>query len=1226
MRTMRGMIVAALAAAWAVLCAGGCDLFGTEDGFVPVREVLVSDSFSSITAGTKVTLEGKVYPDNATYKRIIWSLMDGGGTGAAFDEFDSTLTATSEGKIIVAASVAKGLSATEKFVQYFAITVTSPFVPVTHISGIPVSIPAGVTLLLNGEISPTDATNQQIEWLVRYGSGTGAVVTDGNMLTTFAAGEVALSALIKNGATPETAYYQEYVVRVSDDVSGFVPVANIAGVPTGIQKGAVLTLKGQVVPSNATNQTIEWWVVDPGLTGAEIHGNELTATNTGTVIIQALVTHGKGAEEDFTKDFSITVGDLIIPVKDITGIPTRIEAGQPMNLNALRVITPTYATNQNVDWSVVPEKTTAEAVINNGVLFAADSGGKVRVKGVIADGVDMGVDFVKDTFDILVVTQNAFIAVTELRGAPANKMTAGESLPLGGVTVLPDNATNRYIVWTVQPASEGTTVENAVIINNSELYVPGPLDKTGTVILKACVENGKAIGEDAFTTFNITVAPESDDFTPVTDITGIPASMTLAEPLTLEGTVVPDNATRKTITWTLVDQGGTGAVLGEDENGIRRVLTATAEGSVKVSAKIAAGGANKEDFTKDFIIAAKRIQVMGVTLDKTMISSLPLGTHEILTATVYPANAANKTVRWETGNADIVTVASGVLTPKSLGIAEVSVVTEDGGYRETCVITVTPIDVERSTSSPGVSYDSEGIFVINTTGEYTFTGVTERNRIAVAADVNPVVITLESVSINVSAISEAAALGIDGGNTGVTLSLSGENYLTSGAGKAGIDVPSGASIRIEGGGSLNAIGGKYGAGIGGGRGEACGNITIASGVINALAGSGAGKIIPGNINWGTYRDYETIWRSYSAPDWTLYGRGYSTVPLGEKPASDLGGAGIGGGGDIYTNVPSSSGSFASPRGTPGLILITGGTVNAAGALGSPGIGSGWDQSGSVRISGVNAVVRAAGSAMASGIGGGFLGSGVNIAIDAGSVICVGGENGAGLGGGYYGSAGEINIRGGSVRALGSDGAAGVGSGTLGSAGNISVYAGSLYAYTNAKDYSNDVVYENYSVSIGGVGHRFSAALAETPSAASVTISGGTVVAAGAGRAGIGYMANVSIVGGTVIAADCRSVTGIEASTVDAGGQVIDGVVFLSGVPMVFAPSVLGWVGDPALGRLIGDDAVTIDTSGNVKVLVAASVPAGAVLTVPDGITIDMGENLLVKNGSVELVGAGRLIR
>jgi len=88
-------------------------------------------------------------------------------------------------------------------------------------------------------------------------------------------------------------------------VNNIIPVTDISGVPTTGVAGTPLILTGLVNPSNATNKTILWSVVNAGTTGASIRGVTLNTTAAGTAIVRATIAGGL-TTGDFVQDYSIT--------------------------------------------------------------------------------------------------------------------------------------------------------------------------------------------------------------------------------------------------------------------------------------------------------------------------------------------------------------------------------------------------------------------------------------------------------------------------------------------------------------------------------------------------------------------------------------------------------------------------------------------------------------------------------------------------------------------------------------------------------------------------------------------------------------------------------------------------------------------------------------------------------------------------------------------------------
>ena len=283
---------------------------------------------------------------------------------------------------------------------------------------------------------------------------------------------------------------------------------------------------------------------------------------------------------------------------------------------------------------------------------------------------------------------------------------------------------------------------------------------------------------------------------------------------------------------------------------------------------------------------------------------------------------------------------------------------------------------------------------VTVTGSNQSPGASWR-RIEVAENAT-VSITLDNAIITGLDINICSFLLSDGAD--VTLTITGTSTLSGGNMRAGVQVPEGTAITIDGDGTLNATGGIYGAGIGGGNNGSGGTITIYGGTINAngqMNGAGIGGGFSGSggtvtINGGTVYATGGTW-----------------------------GAGVGGG----------------VGGSGGTITINDGTVNANGSSGGAGIGGGSRGSGGT-ITINDGTVNATGSPGGAGVGGGSDGSGGTIAINGGTVIATGGTAGAGIGGGGRGASGDILIIGNTnVTSTGGDGNSNIGGGAgIGSGG------------------------------------------------------------------------------------------------------------------------------------------------------------------------------------------------
>ncbi|MCL2247122.1 MAG: SUMF1/EgtB/PvdO family nonheme iron enzyme [Lentimicrobiaceae bacterium] len=101
------------------------------------------------------------------------------------------------------------------------------------------------------------------------------------------------------------------------------------------------------------------------------------------------------------------------------------------------------------------------------------------------------------------------------------------------------------------------------------------------------------------------------------------------------------------------------------------------------------------------MVACKDKNVTHISLDPNTLT-INVDQTEILTVSVFPEDAINKEVTWESSNHDVAVVNRGSVTGKGEGVAIITVTTNDGNFQATCTVNVT---------LPDIFYEPELVFV-----------------------------------------------------------------------------------------------------------------------------------------------------------------------------------------------------------------------------------------------------------------------------------------------------------------------------------------------------------------------------------------------------------------------------------------------------------------------------------------------------------------------------------
>lgn len=432
------------------------------------------------------------------------------------------------------------------------------------------------------------------------------------------------------------------------------------------KKGATVTLKATVKPTNANNRTIKWTTSNKEVATVNSKG-KVTAISNGTATITATASDGSKKKASC----KITVKIPAIKVTKVRLNKTSAsltKKGQTLQLTA--TVTPGNATNKTVTWK---SSNTKVATVTSSGKVTAVANGTATITATAADGSKKAASC-KVTVNI-----PAPVKVTSVR---LNKTSAtltakGQTAALTAF-VTPSNATNKTVTW----KSSNTGV--ATVTSTGKVTAVA----NGTATITATAADGSGKSATCKITVNIPVS-----------VTGVSLNRTSAtlttkgQTVSLTATVAPSNATNKSVTWS-----SSNTSVATVSNGL---VTAVGNGTATITVTTA-DGAKKATCTVTVKIP---ITVTDIRLNRTSATLTAKGQTVNLTATVAPSNADNKAVTWSSSNANVATVSNGTVTAVSNGTATITAAAADGsGKKATCAITVNiPNNVENVSLAGGNS-------------------------------------------------------------------------------------------------------------------------------------------------------------------------------------------------------------------------------------------------------------------------------------------------------------------------------------------------------------------------------------------------------------------------------------------------------------------------------------------------------------------------------------------
>lgn len=459
-----------------------------------------------------------------------------------------------------------------------------------------------------------------------------------------------------------------YTITEIDENHPFVPVQQIV-FPTYIPAGERINLHTQVVvyPMNSTLRGIEWSLVSPGSTNAEITNGWITTVNSGKIILRATIPSGLGLDNNFVQDIEVMVIDNWIIVDNQPHLDTAVVAGKITE--ELNVIASTILGDLTYQWyrNNTPSN-------ESGTPIAGAQGPAYKLpKGLVPGEYYYFCEIRKVNFPSV----RTDVATVRVR----DELMSLDIYP--PAASIPPGTTQQFAI-TRNPQ---TSDELAKVTWHSDNHHIITIDQNGLArshnpgIATISASIGNVVASIKATTIYTPVESIVFDFGNVLD-TGIT--------YTLPNKVEPANATYRNIIWTIVSAGTTGTTINGGQiypNGV---------GTLTLRATIKNGATPTTDYIQEFVFSVVKghVPVTNVILDD--IGQPRVGQITALRGTVTPEDATNILVNWRVKNAGPTGAkisAGNIITFTGTGNCVVQAVVKNGLSKTTDYVKDFPITV-----------------------------------------------------------------------------------------------------------------------------------------------------------------------------------------------------------------------------------------------------------------------------------------------------------------------------------------------------------------------------------------------------------------------------------------------------------------------------------------------------------------------------------------------------
>lgn len=499
--------------------------------------------------------------------------------------------------------------------------------------------PAKYSIVEGEEGSITIGSNS--EYTLTNSNPSVATVTKDGKVKALKPGTTTVCATTVNGGKHATCE-----IEVRSKVTGL----DLQPLTGSLYTGESITLQASTTPAGACD--LEWTVSDETMATVAPESNgyicKVTARKAGEVTVTVTTDNGQ-----FSKQCTLTI---LQHVKSISLDKTALDMKKGESYSLKATVAPSDATNQKVEWRSLNAK--VAAVDGNGKVTAV-GGGRTTIYATTDDTDDSGKK-VSAACEVSVTVPVTGVKLSQ--NQQTLTLESGSNTCTLTATVLPEDADNKSVKWSSSDPLVATVSQAGIV----------QALKVGTAVISVKTDDGSF--EDKCT---VTVKAASVHVSSVLLDKSGTLTLKPGETLTLKETVLPENATDKSVVWTS-DNPSVASV----QDGAVKALT---EGTATITVSSVDDASKRASVT----VVVSITHVTGVAISPSVTQMMSIGESKTFTATVSPADADDQSCTWTSSKPSVAKVeGNGKVTAMAEGEATITVKTKDGGYTASCLVKV----------------------------------------------------------------------------------------------------------------------------------------------------------------------------------------------------------------------------------------------------------------------------------------------------------------------------------------------------------------------------------------------------------------------------------------------------------------------------------------------------------------------------------------------------------